>query len=75
MLKKKYAKLEQEIDVLSKEIDERTLTKMRNTIVKLNEDFNKNKGKNSQLLNENEWIQCSYLDELKVYIKTLCTYI
>lgn len=71
----KNVKLEQEIVSLSKEVDQykRTLTNMRNTILKLNENFNQNKGKSSQLLNENEWMQCSYLAELKVYMKTLCT--
>lgn len=41
---------------------------MRNTILKLNENFSQNKGKSSMLLNENEWIQCSYLAELKVNV-------
>lgn len=39
---------------------------MRNEVVKYNEDFCKNKGKSSKLLNENEWIQSSALVELKV---------
>lgn len=61
-------KLKQEINSLSKENDQykRTLSNMRNTILKLNDVFNQNKGKSSQLLNENEWIQCSYVAELKV---------
>jgi len=41
---------------------------MRNEAVKYNEIFRKNKGKSSKLLNENEWIQCSYLAELKVNV-------
>lgn len=47
----------------------RILAKMRNTILKLNENINQNKGRSNQFLNENEWIQCSYFLELKV---TLC---
>lgn len=64
----KSVKLEQEVVSLSKEIDnyKRALTYMRNTISKLNENFSQNKGKCNQLLNENEWIHCSYLIELKV---------
>lgn len=67
----KNVKLEQEIVFLTKEVEQyrRTLTNMRNTILKLNELFNQNKGKSSQLLNENEWMQGSYLAELKVYLK------
>lgn len=67
---RKNIKLELEIVSLSKEADQykRTLPNMRNTILKLNEHFSQNKGKSSQLLNENEWIQCSYLAELKVSI-------
>lgn len=63
-------KLKQEINLLSKEDDQykRTLSNMRNTILKLNDVFSQNKGKSSQLLNENEWIQCSYVAELKVNI-------
>lgn len=63
-------KLKQEIISLSKEEDQykRTLSNMRNTILKLNDVFSQNKGKSSQLLNENEWIQCSYVAELKVNI-------
>lgn len=63
-------KLKQEINSLSKEDDQykRTLSNMRNTILKLNDVFSQNKGKSSQLLNENEWIQCSYVAELKVNI-------
>lgn len=73
----KNIKLEQEIFFLSKEVDQykRTLINMRNTILKLNEHFNRNKGTSNQLLNENEWIQCYYLTELKVYFKTLYTYL
>lgn len=68
----KNIKLEQEIIVLSKEVDQykRTLTNMRSTIMKLNENFSKNKGKSSQLLNENEWLHSSYLAELKVNVIT-----
>jgi len=44
---------------------------MRNKIVVYNEVFGKNKGKSSQLLNENEWIQNSALVELKV-LMPLC---
>jgi len=64
----KNIKLEKEIDSLSKEVYQykQILTNMRNTILKLNENFSQNKGKSSMLLNENEWIQCSYLAELKV---------
>lgn len=64
----KNIKLEQKTISLSKEVDQykRTLTNMRNTILKLNDNFNQNKGKSSQLLSENEWIQCSYFTELKV---------
>lgn len=66
----KGIKLEQEIIFLSKDIDQykRTLTNMRNTILKLNANFNHNKGKSIQFFNENEWIQCTYLAELKVKI-------
>lgn len=64
----KNKKLEKEIVSLSKEVYQykQILTNMRNTIVKLNERFSQNKGKSNMLLNENEWIQCSYLAELKV---------
>lgn len=41
---------------------------MRNKVVIYNEVFGKNKGKSSQLLNENEWIQSSALVELKVLL-------
>eukprot|EP00102_Acyrthosiphon_pisum_P020925 XP_016658135.1 PREDICTED: coiled-coil domain-containing protein 40 [Acyrthosiphon pisum] len=63
----KNKKLEKEIVSLSKEVYQykQILTNMRNTILKLNEHFSKNKEKSSMLLNENEWIQCSYLAELK----------
>ncbi|XP_022161075.1 kinetochore protein SLK19-like [Myzus persicae] len=63
----KNKKLEKEIVSLSKEVYQykQILTNMRNTIVKLNERFSQNKGKSNMLLNENEWIQCSYLAELK----------
>jgi len=66
----KNKKLEKEITSLSKEVYQykQTLTNMRNTILKLNEQFSKNKGKSNMLLNENEWIQCSYLAELKVNV-------
>lgn len=66
----KNLKIELEIVSLSKETDQykRTVRNMRNIILKLNENFSQNKGKSSQLLNENEWIQCSYLVELKVSI-------
>jgi len=66
----KSIKLEQEIICLTKENDhyKRSLTNMRNTILKLNENFSLNTGKSSQLLNENELIQCSYFTELKVSI-------
>lgn len=66
----KNTKQEQEIISITKEINQykRSNTNMRNTISKLNENFSQNKGKSSQLLNENEWIQCSYLTELKVNI-------
>lgn len=66
----KNMKLKQEINLLSKEDDQykRTLSNMRNTILKLNDIFSQNKGKSNQLLNENEWIQCSYVTELKVNI-------
>jgi len=40
---------------------------MRNEAVKYNEVFEKNKGKSSKLLNENEWIQSSALVELNVF--------
>lgn len=68
----KNIKLEQEIIFLSKEVDQykRTLANMRSTILKLNDNFSKNKGKSSQLLNENEWLHCSYLFELKVILNT-----
>lgn len=68
----KNKKLEKEIVSLSKEVEQykQTLTNMRNTILKLNEHFSLNKGKSSQLLNENEWIQCSYITELKVNMNT-----
>jgi len=64
----KNVKLKQEIISLSKEDYQykRILTNMRNTILKLNDNFSQNKGKSTQLLNENEWIQCSYIAELKV---------
>lgn len=42
------------------------LTNMMTTVLKLNENFSQNKGKSSQLLNENEWMQCSYVAKLKV---------
>ncbi|XP_060851664.1 coiled-coil domain-containing protein 40-like [Rhopalosiphum padi] len=63
----KSRKVDHEIAALSKELDQykRTLTYMRNKIVVYNEVFGKNKGKSSQLLNENEWIQNSALVELK----------
>lgn len=66
----KNKKLEKEIVSLSKEVYQykQILTNMRNTILKLNEHFSHNKGKSSMLLNENEWIQCSYLAELKVNV-------
>jgi len=65
---KKSRKLDLEIDSLSKEVNQhkRTITNLRNEVVKYNEDFCKNKGKSSKLLNENEWIQSSALVELKV---------
>jgi len=65
---KKNRKLDLEIVSLSKEVEQykRTLTNMRNEVVKYNEDFCKNKGKSSKLLNENEWVQSSALVELKV---------
>jgi len=68
----KNKKLEKEIASLSKEVYQykQTLTNMRNTILKLNEQFSQNKGKSNMLLNENEWIQCSYLAELKVNVNT-----
>lgn len=68
----KNIKLEQEIISLHKEVDQykRTLTNIRNTILKLNENFSQNKGKSCQLLNENEWMQCSYFSELKVNVNT-----
>lgn len=68
----KNKKLEKEIASLSKEVYQykQTLTSMRNTILKLNEQFSQNKGKSNMLLNENEWIQCSYLAELKVNVNT-----
>jgi len=64
----KNVKLKQEVINLLKEDDQykRTLTNMRNTISKLNDNFSQNKGKSNQLLNENEWIQSSYIAELKV---------
>lgn len=66
----KSRKLDYEIASLSKEVDQykRTLTYMRNKVVIYNEVFGKNKGKSSQLLNENEWIQSSALVELKVLL-------
>lgn len=68
----KNIKLEQEIIFLSKEGDQykRTLTNMRSIILKLNENFSKKKGKSNQLMNENEWLRCSYSAELKVHINT-----
>lgn len=68
----KNKKLEKEIASLSKEVYQykQTLINMRNTILKLNEQFSQNKGKSNMLLNENEWIQCSYLAELKVNVNT-----
>jgi hypothetical protein len=68
----KNKKLDKEIASLSKEVYQykQTLTNMRNTMLKLNEQFSQNKGKSSMLLNENEWIQCSYLAELKVNVNT-----
>ncbi|KAE9542832.1 hypothetical protein AGLY_002743 [Aphis glycines] len=67
VMETKNKKLEKEIASLSKEVYQykQTLTNMRNTILKLNEQFSQNKGKSNMLLNENEWIQCSYLAELK----------
>lgn len=64
----KNMKQEQEICSITKEVNQykRTHTNMRNMISKLNENFSQNKGKSNQLLNENEWLQCSYLIELKV---------
>lgn len=69
----KNIKLEQEIISLHKEVDhyKRTLTNIRNIILKLNENFSQNKGKSCQLLNENEWMQCSYFAELKVNVNTI----
>lgn len=68
----KNKKLEKEIASLSKEVYQykQILSNMRNTILKLNEQFSQNKGKSNMLLNENEWIQCSYLAELKVNMNT-----
>jgi len=64
----KSIKLEQEIICLTKENDQykRSLISMRNKISKFNENYSQNIGKSSQLLNENEWMQCSYFAELKV---------
>jgi len=66
----KSIKLGQEIICLTKENDQykRTLINIRNTISKLNDNFSQNVGKSNQLLNENEWMQCSYFAELKVNI-------
>ncbi|VVC28629.1 Hypothetical protein CINCED_3A025872 [Cinara cedri] len=63
----KNIKIELEIVSLYKVADQykRTLINMRNTILKLNENCSNNKGKSNQMLNENEWIQYSYLAELK----------
>lgn len=68
VIKSKNTKQENDIVSATKTVDQykRTLTKMRNTILKLNENINQNKGKSNQFLNENEWIQCSYFLELKV---------
>lgn len=64
----KRIKLDQEVICLTKENNQykRIITNIRNTILKLNDKFSQNIGKTSQLLNENEWIQCSYFAELKV---------
>ncbi|XP_026805557.1 uncharacterized protein LOC113548720 [Rhopalosiphum maidis] len=72
VMETKNKKLDKEIASLSKEVYQykQTLTNMRNTMLKLNEQFSQNKGKSSMLLNENEWIQCSYLAELKVNVNT-----
>lgn len=66
----KHMKQKLEIVALSKRADQykRMATNMRSTILKLTENFNKNKGKSRQLLNENEWMQSSYLAELKVSV-------
>lgn len=70
IMETKDRKINQDIILLVKEHDQnqRSLKNMRNTILKLNEYFNQNKGKSSQLLNENEWMEYSYLAELKVKI-------
>lgn len=67
----KNKKLEEEMVSLTKEVDQykRTIKNKINLIMKLNDNFSQNKGKSNQLLNENEWIQCSYLAELKVKIE------
>ncbi|VVC24084.1 Hypothetical protein CINCED_3A023271 [Cinara cedri] len=67
ILDTKNVKIELEIVSLSKESDnfKRILANLRNTIMKLGEHFNENKEKSTQLLNENEWMQCSHIAELK----------
>lgn len=67
----KNKKLEEEMVSLTKEVDQykRMIKNKINLIMKLNDNFSQNKGKSNQLLNENEWIQCSYLAELKVKIE------
>lgn len=64
--------LNSEIAALSKQVNqhERTLDNMRRNLTKLNEDVYKKEGKSSQLLNENEWLQHSYIAELKVIMNT-----
>lgn len=70
ILDSKVIKLEQISFSLSNEVDQnkRRLTNMRHIIVKLTEQFIHNQGKCSHLLDENEWIECSYFTELKVNV-------
>ncbi|XP_025204479.1 coiled-coil domain-containing protein 40-like [Melanaphis sacchari] len=77
IMETKNKKLDEEIASLSKEVYQykQTLTNMRNTILKLNEKFSQNKEKSNMLLSENEWIQCSYLAELKENEKLCLEYI
>lgn len=64
----KRIKLEREINSLTEKVDQynSTLRNMKDIILKLNDNYSQNKGKSSQLLNENEWMQYSNFAELKV---------
>lgn len=62
--------MNQELIQLTKEghQHEKNLTNMMDAFWKIKENVNQNKKKKSQLLNENEWVQCSYVAELQVII-------